>query len=232
MKKYKHLFFDLDHTLWDFEKNSSDTLMEIFQKFELSDRLQSTFSDFHDIYKKVNHSLWEDYRKDLISKEDLRGVRFYNTLGYFNYFDREASEQIGDYYVNHSPHKTNLLPNALDVLQYLKHKDYQMHIITNGFEEVQHIKLDKSLLRPYFVHVVTSERAGVKKPERDIFRHAIEIANSSLEDSIMIGDSYGADILGAKEFGMDQVYFCEKRKWEGGDATYKISNLEELKSIL
>ena len=231
MKKYRHLFFDLDHTLWDFNVNSVNTLAEIFEKFSLQKKLEVSFTRFMSVYQEINEQLWDKYRNGKIAKDDLRFVRFFDALAYFGFRNKELAISIGEYYVYHSPRKSSLLPNAIQTLDYLKER-YNMHIITNGFEEVQYIKLKNSLLDNYFEHIITSERAGAKKPSELVFNYALELTNCSVKECLMIGDSFEADIVGASNVGMDQVYFCEKKRWKGGKATYQISNLIELVNLL
>lgn len=231
--KYRHLFFDLDHTLWDFEKNSTETLKEIYELYKLSEVLQVEVNQFVATYQKINHAMWEQYRIGLIEKSRLRTDRFYNTLSTFNSsITPQLANDIGLYYVEHSPQKTALFPYAIDVLDYLKNRGYQLHIITNGFEEVQHVKLEKSGLVDFVQQVITSEKAGVKKPERQIFEYALRETNAGIADSLMIGDSFEADIRGAAELGMHQAYFCPNKQWVGGKGTYNISQLNELKFFL
>jgi len=231
MKNYKHLFFDLDRTLWDFNKNSSLALREIYIDFKLERSGIADPIEFIETYQKINEELWDLYRKGLLNKRKLRSLRFTRTLEAFNIDDEYLGDQLGTAYIERSPHKTALLPNTNEVLHYLS-ENYTLHIITNGFEEVQHIKLDKSGLSSFFDQVITSEQVGSRKPDPSIFLFAMEKASARVNDSLMIGDDLGADILGARSVGMDQVYFNPRCHSHTEQLTYEIVDLIELKKIL
>jgi putative hydrolase of the HAD superfamily len=205
LKKYEHIFFDLDRTLWDFDENSRKVLKDIFINFKLNEFINS-FDSFINKYYTVNEQLWSDYRDDRITKESLRWKRFSFTLKYFNINDNELASQIGDYYISHSPRQTLLFPYTKEVLDYLNQK-YQLHIITNGFEEVQFIKLKESGIINYFNEVILSEKVGVKKPHPYIFKNALKRTGATAKNSIMIGDDLYADIYGAQRVKMDHIYF-------------------------
>lgn len=226
MKNIKHIFFDLDHTLWDFAKNSEETLSEAFQIFSLSE-LNIQLIDFLKEYWIINDMLWNDYRHGRISKTDLRYNRFHFALQHFKVNNMKLASQIADYYVEHSPQKQNVFPNTHETLNYLKFK-YKLHIITNGFEEVQYIKLEKSNLAQYFQHVITSEKAGEKKPHPKIFQYALALSNAQKQESIMVGDSLEADIKGAKQFGLYHVYFNPERNAHTEEVNLEIQDLKEL----
>lgn len=230
INKYEHIFFDLDRTLWDFELNSKKVLIDIFSEFDLSKCVDDK-NTFINKYKVINEDLWNLYRDNKLTKEELRWRRFADTLMHFGKNDENKAKEIGEYYVYHSPRQTALFPYSEDILKYLSTK-YQLHIITNGFEEVQHIKLNLSKIDHYFNHVVLSERVGVKKPHPYIFKKAMQLANSKPINSLMIGDDWYADIYGASRVGMDSVYF-NPNKIEHNNAIQKeISCLSELKKIL
>jgi len=230
MNKYEHIFFDLDRTLWHFDENSRQVLNVIFERFELYNYIPSS-SQFIQDYQEINEMLWLKYRNGEIEKEKLRSERFYQTLIKYKVNDFNLSEQIGDYYVEHSPLQTILLPYAKDVLDYLNGK-YQLHIITNGFEEVQLIKLKSSGLTDYFNQVIFSEKVGVKKPHPLIFKKAIGEAKATFGNSLMIGDDYYADIYGAQRVGMDNIYFNFYNEPHEHGVEKEISCLSELKNIL
>ena len=231
MKSYKHLFFDLDRTLWDFDTNADLTLSEIYLKFGLQQRGVPSETIFKDTYIKINEDMWSAYRKGEIEKHTLRTHRYLYTLETFGIEDPELAGLIGDHYVTESPRKTNLLPYTVDVLDYLSGK-YAMHIITNGFSEVQAVKLQHSDLNKYFDVIVTSEMAGTKKPNRQIFDFSLEKAEAHAEESLMIGDDLAVDILGAASLGMDQVYFNPNKDRHEELPTFEIESLMELKRIL
>ena len=232
VKRYKHIFFDLDRTLWDFEKNSRQTLSEAFVKFDLEKLGVPSFDDFMKVYMEINERMWALYREGKIVKEKLRSIRFENTLKEFGIDAVDLAEKIGLFYIAESPIKTNLFPFTHEILDYLIEKGYNLHIITNGFEEVQHIKLDKSDLEKYFEHVVTSEKAGVKKPDAQIFEYSLSLANAEPAESLMIGDDIPVDLHGAKAVGIDQVYFNPEHHTHEEKMTYEINSLLELKKIL
>ncbi|MCD4773848.1 MAG: YjjG family noncanonical pyrimidine nucleotidase, partial [Bacteroidales bacterium] len=230
MKKYKHLFIDLDRTIWDFEKNAKETFHDIYNKYELKKKGVESLELFTRTYKKHNDLLWSYYRKGKILKEVLSVQRFELTLNDFDINDRKLALQIGNDYIKISPQKTNLFPYAHESLTYLKNK-YILHLITNGFEEVQQTKIDVSDLRKYFKTIITSERAGAKKPEKKIFDFALKKAGAKLEESIIIGDDLKVDILGAKTFGMDQVYVNFDNIPHSEDITFEIDSLKKLQEI-
>lgn len=229
--KYKHLFFDLDRTLWDFETNATETFTEIHNKYTLAQKGITTLDDFMEVYEKINLKLWDDYRKGQIKKEVLNVKRFALTLDNFGIDDESLSKNIARDYIELSPTKRNLFPFTIPILEYLFTK-YQMHIITNGFEEVQHKKLSNSNLSKYFTHVITSEDAGYKKPDINIFKYAYKITGALPEESLMIGDDEEVDIEGARIAGMDQVLVDYKGEVLNSLATYHITSLAELYEIL
>lgn len=228
---YQHVFFDLDRTLWDFETNSHETLIELIDKYKLIEKGISSPTTFINEYYVINDVLWEEYRQGKIDKELLRFERFKRALDKYEIFDRKLIEDFGNDYVYLSPLKTNLLPHTEEILDYLRSK-YVLHIITNGFEEVQHIKLKNSGIDHYFSEIITSERAGYKKPDKRIFDFSVSLADTHVEKSIMIGDSLDADILGAKNAGMHQVFFNPNKEEHSEDITHEISSLKELKKLL
>jgi len=230
-KKYKHIFFDLDMTLWDFETNAREAYEEIYQKYELQTRGIKNIEEFISNYFVHNDRLWDLYRKGEIEKEILRSLRFELTLQDFGIDDKQLSEDIGMDYVTISPQKTNLFPNAYKILDYLYPK-YPMSIITNGFEEVQFTKLKNSKLDKYFNIVITSEAAGCKKPEPGIFEFALKKAGAKPEESLMIGDDPEVDVKGAENAGIDGIFFNPKKLNLNGSVKYQIADLIELKSIL
>ena len=223
----KHIFFDLDHTLWDFETNSNKTFSYIFER----NNLQVNFNDFMEVYQPINFRYWKLFREDKVSKADLRYGRLreaFDAIGFDT--DDEMIHVLSEEYITYLADHNALFENALHVLDYLK-PQYSMHIITNGFEEVQHRKLQNSNLLPFFDQVITSEKVGVKKPNPAIFEYAMELTGAGAHESVMIGDNFEADILGAINVGM-QAIFC---KFNGEIATKKVptvDNLIELKNFL
>jgi putative hydrolase of the HAD superfamily len=227
----KHIFFDLDRTLWDFEKNSHTTLLQLISYFNLTDKGVDTPESFIKKYKIHNAKLWDLYREDKIKKEELRSKRFLMALAEYGIKDKDLAEQFGLAYIKQSPLQTNLFPFSHEALSYLQNK-YTLHIITNGFEEVQHIKLAASDLKQYFDIVVTSEKAGVKKPNAKIFEFALEQANAKAEQSIMIGDDLAVDVLGAEKVGIQGVYFNPHKQEHKEEVVHEIFCLSELMALL
>jgi len=229
--KYIHLFFDLDRTLWDFDGSTRLAFEEIFKNFNLTEKGVPSVDVFHQHYSIHNNELWARYRVGNIEKEELRGLRFYLTLKDFGIDDRQLAESIGEDYLSMIANKVSLFPNAFEILEYLKPK-YKLHLITNGFNEVQIQKLAVSGLGNYFIEVITSEEAGFKKPDERIFHYAMQKAGAAADESLMIGDDPEVDIEGAKNIGMDQVLFDPEGKYDKDQSTYYIRNLWELKDIL
>jgi putative hydrolase of the HAD superfamily len=187
--------------------------------------------DFIKKYKIHNARLWDLYRENKINKEKLRSKRFLMVLEEYGIDDKDLAEQFGLAYIKQSPLKTKLSPFTHEVLSYLKNK-YTLHIITNGFEEVQHIKLASADLKQYFDVVVTSEKAGVKKPNAKIFEFSLEQANAKAEQSIMIGDDLVVDVLGAEKAGMQGIYFNPNKEEYKEEVVHEIFCLSELMTLL
>lgn len=225
----KHLFFDLDRTLWDFDKNSEFALKQIILDEKLASRV-GNFEKFHSVYVEENARLWQLYGKGLLSKEILRYKRFQDTLSYFGLDDIELAKRMGDAYVDLSPRQTQLFPNATESLDELQSIGFQMHIITNGFSEVQYIKLENCGLIQYFDVIVCSEVIGKNKPDPMIFAHALSEAKARPTNSLMIGDDYHADINGAIQSGMQALLFDPFEK-EISNFEYKIKDLSEIPSF-
>lgn len=229
-KKYQHLFFDLDRTLWDFERNSAEAIEDLYKKHKMEEKLKVSFPEFFKVYSLVNDELWAQYRKGDVVKDELRQQRYLLSFQHFGYDDAPLALLFNDEYVATSSSKTHLLLHAVEVLEYLNEK-YDLHVITNGFVEAQNVKLDNCDIRKYFKVIIISDGMGFRKPDKRIFHHAMKEAGAKSANSLMIGDDYGPDVLGAKAVGMDQVYLCADTK-AGQRATYIISDLLELKSFL
>lgn len=206
LDKIKHVFFDLDDTLWDFETNSEKVLKELFVETNLDKKLNNDFYTFLIAYKKRNAELWQLYHHHKITKDELRIKRFYDTFREFNFDDLLFSDQFSNDYVSRSPYGTALKKGSLDLLELLS-KKYQLHIITNGFKEVQHIKIDKSGLQKYFTNVLISEELGFNKPDIKIFKEAERCSNASSEQCLMIGDNFETDIRGAQKAGWQSIWY-------------------------
>ncbi len=228
--KYKHLFFDLDGTLWDIHRNAELTLKSMWVQFNLN---PESWSDFYEAYLHHNHRVWAMYRQGTMTKEELRTARFSRSMDDVGVeYSADMLELFSQAFVDQCPRQPHLIPGALDLLNYLKGKGYTMHIITNGFKEIQGIKMDGSGLSPFFVHNINSEDVGVRKPDPKIFHYAFKLANTSAGESLMIGDDWDADILGARNVGMDQVFLKLNQQRHNVHPTFTIENLVELKNIL
>ncbi len=230
-KHYKDIFFDLDRTLWDFDRNSYETFHDIHIKYDLKGKGINNFDHFMKVYHKINLELWEHYRKGEIKKEFLNITRFSRTLDSFGIEDDELSQNIAGDYITMSPTKQHLFPGTVELLEYLK-RDYTLHIITNGFEEVQYKKLEVCGLSGYFSHIITSEDAGYKKPDVNIFRYAFDVTGAMPDSSLMIGDDPEVDIIGAKAAMMDQLLVDYSNVYEPSIATYYVNSLKEIGQIL
>ena len=226
-KHKKHLFFDLDHTLWDFDKNSSFAFDAIFRERGFAIDL----TDFLEVYIPRNHHYWKLYQFNQISHEDLRYFRLKDVFDALNFKVSDADiNKVSEDYINYLPEFNHLFDGAIELLEYLKPK-YNLHIITNGFASAQTRKLKNSKLEHYFETITNSEMAGAKKPNRTIFEFALTSANALKLDSLMIGDSYEADVLGAQDAGIEAIFFNEQQV-EVDEQVHQISHLLELKKIL
>jgi putative hydrolase of the HAD superfamily len=229
---YKDLFFDLDHTLWDFETNSKETIQELYNTHHLADLGIVDFDGFYSTYSAHNHRLWDRYTKGFIKQEELRWKRVYLSLLDFKVANEPLAKQMSQSYLEILPNKKHLFPYTIEILEYLKQKDYKMHLITNGFESVQFKKIKNSGLQDYFIEVITSEASNSLKPQKEIFEYALKNANASVTESIMIGDNESADIQGGINIGMDTVFVNHIQVVPTVPATYTITHLKELENIL
>ena len=227
MQQIKHIFFDLDHTLWDFETNSAKTFEKIFKDNNIT--LNTTV--FLNYYKPINFDYWRLYRNEKISKVKLRYGRLKDTFDKVNYkVSDELIDKLSDDYIAVLPNFNALFDGTHQILDYLKSK-YQLHIITNGFSEIQSDKMTNSNIDKYFNKIITSESVGVKKPNPKIFDYALKVANAGKNESIMIGDSWEADIMGAKNFGIQPIY-CNFENQLVDPSIISVNNLLELKKHL
>ncbi len=229
--KYKHLFFDLDHTLWDFDRNSSESIAELFDTFRLADAGIASADEFSRHFIAINRQLWADYDKNLIEHSYIRQHRFPLVFKSLGVDESAINADLNAEYLRLLPRKPHLLDSARELLDYL-HGRYTMHIITNGFAEIQAIKMDSSEIAHYFTHVVTSENANAKKPDPLVFQYAMEISGTNASESLMIGDNYEADIMGAKGVGLDTVFYNLFGQQVADPPTYDIRHWKELMAIL
>lgn len=228
---YKHLFFDLDHTLWDFESNAKQTLQELHVALELTTHGVDSFDAFYERYIYHNTRLWERYRKGFIKRDDLRWKRMWHTLLDFKSGNEKLARSMDAFFLDRLPTRTLLFPYAIEILEYLRSKGYALHLITNGFETVQHSKLKYSGLSVFFEKVITSEGSNSLKPHKQIFEYALYKTGATESESIMLGDDIEADIVGAKNAGIDQVYINHKNIPPPLQPTYTVYALKELENI-
>lgn len=230
-KKYQHLFFDLDRTLWNFNANSQIVLQQLFRDYHLVIHFGS-FLFFKSRFEYHNAKLWNIYYRNGITKEKLVYQRFYVTLKEAGCDDLELAKQIANDYIEISPLQTKLFPFTHETLQALTDRGYQLHIITNGFNEVQGRKLKNCKLEPYFNQVITSEDAGANKPSLQIFNYALDICDAKPENSLMIGDDLTTDIAGAANAKIDQVYFNYHQQSHKEKPTYEVTKLIDILKLI
>jgi len=226
MKRITDVFFDLDHTLWDFEKNSALAFETILKEYDVRVNL----GQFLSFYVPLNFQYWVKYRNEEISQEELRYRRLKDTFDLLHYeIDDSVIHKLSDAYIQYLPTYNHLFDGTFEILDYLSSK-YRLHIITNGFHEIQNLKIQNSNIAHYFTTVTNSESAGVKKPNPIIFEHAVNLANARPENSIMIGDCIDADVRGALQCGFDAILFsgngCDDQSIK------KVATLSELKNYL
>jgi putative hydrolase of the HAD superfamily len=225
----RHIFFDLDDTLWDFQANSDKVLAELFSEFDLAEKLNTDFETFRLKYREVNLDLWSQYYRRLIDKNYMRTQRFNLVFASFNYNDHEENLLISRQYTERAPKGNAVREGCYEILSYLS-KKYKLHIITNGFREIQHIKIDACGLREYFSQIIISDEHDLVKPEEKIFRLAESLSNARREECVMIGDSYESDIVGAKNAGWEAIYL--KHHFDQERDCLTISTLDELRDYL
>jgi putative hydrolase of the HAD superfamily len=231
-KKYKHIFFDLDRTLWDLERNSDEVMKLLFEERELKKIGIPDYESFNNTYKPINDKLWIYYQRGDIDKATLRFARFHKTLLKFKINNPKLAVTLSELYTHHTPRKGNLVTHCNELLDYLKQHNYNIHIITNGFEEIQHIKMKHSGLTNYIDKLITADAAQAMKPDKIIFDYAMKLTGAkSKTECIMIGDSYEHDIIGAANYGMDQVYYNPTQKRAGKKCTHEISSMKELLAV-
>jgi putative hydrolase of the HAD superfamily len=229
--KYKHLFFDLDHTLWDYEANARSSLQYLYDNLELKEKGVHDFDLFYKNYSVYNDRLWEEYRNGLIKQDVLRVKRMRLALLDFKIANEELAEKMNTGFLDLLPTRTHVFPYCYEILDYLIEKSYTLHLITNGFEEVQQNKLKYSGLSKYFTEVITSEASNSLKPHKEIFEYAFNKSNAKPEESIMLGDNIDVDIVGAMNAGIDQVFVNHVNAQPTIKPTYTVHSLKELETI-
>lgn len=228
---YKHIFFDLDHTLWDYDTNASAALFELYDHYNFGRLNAFSKPELVATFLEVNDQLWDLYNQHRIGRGDIRKRRFPQIFQKLRVDIEHLPENLEKEYIALAPTKPAVFPDAFEVLEYLSGK-YKLHLITNGFNDIQQQKLRHSQLEKFFGHVITSESSKARKPNRRIFEVAFELTGATVFDSIMIGDNIDADIGGAKGIEMDHVWFNPKMIATNVAVQHEISNLLQLKSIL
>lgn len=231
-QKYQHLFFDLDHTLWDFDANAKESLQELYVIFKLDEKFIYPFETFYTTYLKHNAVLWDRFEKGYITSEELKWKRMWRSLLDFHIGDEALARDMSSKFLEILPTKKRVFEYTFEILDYLTDKGYSIHLITNGFEKTQRSKLDNSKLGKYFTHIITSEISNSMKPQKEIFDYALRKSNGLLEESIMIGDNPNADIKGAMDAGMDTIFVNHINAECILKPTHTIFHLKELESIL
>ncbi len=230
-KEYRSIFFDLDHTLWDYETNSRETLIELYHAYDLFSKGVHGLDPFLDQFRKVNIELWDLYDRGQINSEAIRKERFKKVLEYFTAHSEKLNRELSNEYLSLCPKKGNLMPHAIEVLDYLSRR-YRLTVITNGFEEIQHMKLTAGNLHGYFDHIITSQKAGHRKPAREIFDCALQFNSIQCHQAIMIGDNLIADIGGARNASIDNVFYNAEEIVHNDFPDFEIRSLLELQSML
>ncbi|MBW8522369.1 YjjG family noncanonical pyrimidine nucleotidase [Chryseobacterium chendengshani] len=205
--KIQHIFFDLDNTLWDHRRNAYLTIKDLFSKQEITLRYNIDFSEFHSVYHEINEKLWAQIRDGEIDKEYLRKHRFYDTFNHFGIDDLELSMFFEEHFLDHILNYNYLVESADVILDYLKSKNYTLHIISNGFQEVTERKCILSGIAHYFNTITSADSVGIRKPHSAIFQYSLSLAEAKKEESILIGDDWIADVVGAQNFGIDVIFF-------------------------
>jgi putative hydrolase of the HAD superfamily len=228
--KIQHIFFDLDNTLWDHRRNAYLTIKDLFEKEEITLKYTIDFEEFHSVYHEINEKLWEDIRDGIIDKEYLRKHRFYDTFRHFNIDDEQLSMYFEEHFLDKILNHNELVEGATYILDYLKAKNYTLHIISNGFKEVTERKCILSGIDKYFQTITSADNVGVRKPSPEIFEYSLNLSEAEKENSILIGDDWIADVVGAQNFGMDVIFFDvlhENREEEGLKVIKHLLQLKE-----
>jgi YjjG family noncanonical pyrimidine nucleotidase len=231
MKKYGVVLFDLDHTLWDFDRNSHETLQELYAQHQLVQFNGLPFDVFYKAFQQVNTYLWDQYDRGLLDRDVIRHNRFKMVLQAVNIEHDQTAAVLASDYLAISPRKGHLVSGALEVLDYLRAR-YPLLVITNGFTDVQTMKVHSSGITHYFQKIVTSEMAGYKKPAKEIFDFALQHSGLDKSQAIMIGDNLLTDMAGAINAEIDTVFFNPAQAKHESTPTYEIAHLRALQTIL
>lgn len=230
--RMQHVFFDLDNTLWDHRRNAYLTIKDLFEKQEITSKYHIDFEEFHAVYHDINESLWEKIRDGIIGKEYLREHRFYDSFMHFGVDDKELALYFEENFLDNIVGYNELVDGAEDILDYLKAKNYTLHIISNGFQEVTERKCTLSGIAPYFKTITSADAVGVRKPNPRIFEYSLGLSEAKKEESILIGDDWIADAMGAKDFGMDSIFFDVYKEDKKEVGMKAITHLQQIKEYL
>jgi putative hydrolase of the HAD superfamily len=230
--KMQHVYFDLDNTLWDHRRNAYLTIKDLFEKQEISSKYTIDFEEFHSVYHDINEELWEKIRDGIIGKEYLREHRFYDSFKHFGIDNKELSDYFEENFLDNIVSHNELVEGAEDVLEYLKAKNYTLHIISNGFQEVTERKCTLSGIAPYFKTITSADAVGVRKPNPKIFEYSLGLSEARKEESILIGDDWIADAMGARDFGMDAIFFDVYKEEKQLAGLKAITHLQQIKEYL
>lgn len=229
--KYKCIFFDLDHTLWDYETNSREMLMELYNHFDLAEKGVHNPDAFVGVFQQVNNKLWYQFDRGMITSEVIRKERFEKILGAFRVADTSLASSLSQEYLLGCPRRCNLMPHAFDTLQHLSGR-YALTIVTNGFEDVQTIKLMSGNLHGFFDHIVTSQKAGHRKPAKEIFEYALRTNGIEPHEAVMVGDNLITDMGGAINASIDTAFYNPEMMEHDQPVNYEIRSLIELCDLL
>ena len=230
--KIQHIFFDLDNTLWDHRRNAYLTLKDIFETQQVSLRYKLDFEEFHQEYFTINERLWEQIRDGEIDKEYLRKHRFYDSFLFFDIDDFELAQTFENQFLDQILQYNDLVEGAFELLEYLSEKGYILHILSNGFEEVTYRKCELSGIKNYFKTITSADEINIRKPHPEIYRYALDKAHAKIEESMMIGDDWIADVEGGKSFGLKVVFFDVFNDNFDAEEVIVIKKLLELKEVL
>lgn len=225
--KIRHLFFDLDHTLWDFEKNSKICIRQIYEQHKVIFPAEVGFEAFFQKFSTINSAMWNQLDLSLITHEYLRIFRFQKVLQALDIeIDEQFSLELNQMLLDILPYQQHLMDDAFDTLEVLASRDYKMHIISNGYQDIQIKKMKSGGIYHFFNQIITNDIAGARKPEKAIFDFALYKADADIGNSLMIGDNLIADIEGAKNAGLRTIYFNPEIEENNSE------NISELKYLL
>jgi len=235
MNRIGHLYFDLDHTLWDFEENARAVLWELYEELKMDALLSVPFEAFLQHYSTINDILWDQYRLGQLGRDEVRFLRFRDTLSALGMPDSAEKSQLAERldaeFMHRSPRQTRLVEGALELLEAASVR-YRIHILTNGFPDTQNLKIDGSGLAPYIEHRISSADIGVLKPDRRIFLHALRKAGAKRRDALMIGDHLVADVIGARNAGIEAVYYNPDAKPHPEKLRFEVRRLRDIADII